>query len=116
VDTRLNKDIYEKNQFESKINLLSEELKNSAVDIEHLKLKEQRKKKQLQEYRNSLNEIIISIGNVSQQIAQIKLKRSEENQRIDELMARGEGLIECLGKKELFLKLDAKKPKNTEED
>jgi hypothetical protein len=29
-------------------------------------------------------------------------------------MARGEELIECLGKKELYLKLDSKKPKNTE--
>lgn len=31
-------------------------------------------------------------------------------------MERGEELIECLSKKELFLKLDAKKPKFTVED
>ena len=31
-------------------------------------------------------------------------------------MRRSEELIECLGKKELYEKLDSKKPKNTEED
>jgi hypothetical protein len=45
------------------------------VDIGHLKLKEERKKKQLQQYRETLNNIIISIGRVNKEIAEVKLKR-----------------------------------------
>lgn len=86
------------------------------MDIDHLKLKEERKKKQLQLYRETLNGIILSIGRVNRQIAEIKLKRIEENKNVDKLMRRSEELIECLGKKELYEKLESKKPKNTEED
>jgi hypothetical protein len=55
ITVKLNKDLYEMNQFASKIQLLNEELKNSAVDIQHLKLKEEKKKRQLQQYRTELN-------------------------------------------------------------
>lgn len=58
----------------------------------------------------------MNIGEVNRKMAEAKLARIEENKAIDELMSRGESLIECLGKKELFLKLDAKKPKYTEQD
>jgi hypothetical protein len=51
MTVKLNKDLYEMNQFSSKIEILNEELKNSAIDIEHLKLKEEKKKRQLQQYR-----------------------------------------------------------------
>ena len=67
-------------------------------------------------YREELNEIIRSIGDVNKEIAEAKLKRGQENKLADRLMSRGEELIECLSKKELYIKLEQKKPKNTEED
>lgn len=92
-------------QLQQQINLLNEELKNNAVDINHLKLKEERKKKELKAYREELNEIILSIGDVNKEIAEAKLKRAQENKLADRLMSRGEELIECLSKKELYIKL-----------
>lgn len=75
------------------------------MDINHLKLKEERKKKELKAYREELNEIILSIGDANKEIAETKLKREKENNSVDRLMSRGEELIECLSKKELYTKL-----------
>lgn len=55
LQERLNKHLLSKNQRELLISHLTEELKNSAVDIKHLKLKEERKKRQLEEYRNTFS-------------------------------------------------------------
>ena len=45
------------------------------MDIDHLKLKEEKKKKQLKLYRETLNNIVFSIGKVNKEIAEVKLKR-----------------------------------------
>jgi hypothetical protein len=65
-------------------------LKNSAVDINHLKLKEEGKKKKLQEYRTNLTNIIIGIGDTNKEILEVKDRRREEIKKIDELMERGQ--------------------------
>lgn len=93
LTAKINKELHELHQLQQQINLLNEELKNNAVDINHLKLKEERKKKELKAYREELNEIILSIGDVNKEIAEAKLKRAQENKLADRLMSRGEELI-----------------------
>jgi len=53
------------------------------VDINHLKLKEEGKKKKLQEYRNNLTNIIIGIGDTNKEILDVKDRRREEIKKID---------------------------------
>lgn len=60
------------------------------MDINHLKLKEEGKKKKLQEYRNNLTDIIIGIGDTNKEILEVKDRRREEIKKIDELMERGQ--------------------------
>lgn len=79
--------------------MLTEELKNNAVDIDHLREKESKKKRQLLSYRTILNDIVLSISNLNKEIEELKQRRVEENAGIDKLMGRGEELIECLAKK-----------------
>jgi hypothetical protein len=59
---------------------------------------------------------VLNIGDSSKKFAELRLKRQEEIQKIDVLMQRGEELIECLSKKELYQKLEAKRPETTKED
>jgi hypothetical protein len=47
------------------------------VDINHLKLKEEDKKKKLQQYRNNLTNIIIGIGDTNKDILEVKDIRRE---------------------------------------
>lgn len=63
-----------------------------------------------------MNEIVFNISDVSKKFAEVRVKRQEEIQKIDILMQRGEELIECLSKKELYQKLEAKRPETTKED
>ncbi len=59
---------------------------------------------------------MFNISDVSKKFAEVRVKRQEEIQKIDILMQRGEELIECLSKKELYQKLEAKRPETTKED
>lgn len=42
--------------------------------------------------------------------------RAQQNQDIDQLMARGEELIDCLGKKSLYEELAKRKPRERPQD
>lgn len=72
---RINQDLHEKNQLDARRALLNEQLKNSAVDLNHLRLKEERKKKQLEEYRLKMNSIIINIGEVNRKMNEARQAR-----------------------------------------